>query len=193
VKVAPDKAVSLAYRLYDAAGELVDEVCADDPLEYLHGYAQIIPGIDEAIDGLAVGDRRVIKLPPALAFGERAEDAMLEIDRDDFPGGADVEVGDEVMTSGPGGVDVPMPIVALSESLITVDLNHPLAGQTVRFEVEVCAVRDASDEQIEAAQSEIDERIANEYRIVYDSDPPASDANLVQLRRREDVGTKDQP
>jgi len=193
VKVRPDTVVRLAYRLYDSSGELVDEVRVDGPIEFVHGYAQVLPGLDGAIDGVAEGEGCVAQLSPELAFGERSEEAMLEIDRHDFPGGADVQVGDEVLVSGPGGVEVPMPIVALTESLMVVDLNHPLAGQSVRFEMDVLSVRAATDEQIDAVQAEMDERIANERGIVYDSDLPGVEPaeNLVQIRRRETPVTKD--
>ena len=154
MKVSPDTVVRLAYRLYDSSGDLVDEVRAESPIEFVHGYAQVLPGLDGAIDGVAEREGCVAQLLPELAFGERSEEAMLEIDRHDFPGGADVQVGDEVLVSGPGGIEVPMPIVALTEALMLVDLNHPLAGQSVRFEIDVLTVRAATDEQIDAVQAE---------------------------------------
>lgn len=193
MKVSPDTVVRLAYRLYDSSGDLVDEVRAESPIEFVHGYAQVLPGLDGAIDGVAEGEGCVAQLLPELAFGERSEEAMLEIDRHDFPGGADVQVGDEVLVSGPGGIEVPMPIVALTEALMLVDLNHPLAGQSVRFEIDVLTVRAATDEQIDAVQAEMDEHIANERGIVYDSDFPGVEPaeSLVQIRRRETPVTKD--
>ncbi len=193
MKVAPDTVVTLAYRLFDEGEVMVDEVSTTEPIEYVHGYAQILPGLDQALEGMTAGESARAAMPPALAFGERADEAMLEIDRQEFPGGADVQVGDEVVFTGPDGVEVTMPVVAMGDSVLMVDLNHPLAGQTVRFDLDVLAVRLATDEEIDAMQAEMDERIANERGIVYDSDLPGGEptGSLVQLRRRNSPNVKD--
>ncbi len=171
--------VALAYRLCDEAGRVVDTVTADEPLRYVHGYAQILPGLEAGLEGAAAGERRTLRCPPDEAFGERADDNLLEIDRDDFPGGEQAAVGDEIVATSPDGVEVTHVVVEVSAESVWVDLNHPLAGQTVTFEVEVCEVRPATDEELDAAQRDADELIVGGATIVYGSEPPS---DLIPLR-----------
>lgn len=171
--------VALAYRLRDASGNLVDSVTADEPLRYVHGYAQILPGLEAGVEGAQAGERRTLTCPPDEAFGERADDNVLEIDRQDFPGGEQAAVGDEIVATSPDGVEVTHLVVEVTPEAVWVDLNHPLAGQTVTFEVEVCEVRPASDEELDLAQQDADERIVDGGTIVYQSEPTP---DLIQLR-----------
>lgn len=179
--------VAVTYRLYDEAGELADEVGPDAPLAYVHGYAQVIPGLEAGIEGAALGERRTLRLAPELAFGGRDEEAVLEIDRGDFPGSDRAAVGDELIAEAPDGTEVAFRVVGVSPDAIVVDRNHPLAGQSVRFEIEVVALRPASDAEIDAARADVDERVVYESTIVYGSEPsgggePAPE--LLQLRRK---------
>ena len=168
--------VSVAFRVFDEAGELVDTVEPDEPVIYVHGYGELIPGLEERLAGAAVGEHRTISVPPEEAFGLRDPSALLEIDRHDFPAGRDVAVGDEIVAEGPDGIAAVHRVLEIGHDAIVVDLNHPLAGQTVRFEVDVCAIRPATDEELDHAQATADERIAHASTIVYASRP------LVQLR-----------
>ncbi|MCA9625010.1 MAG: peptidylprolyl isomerase [Myxococcales bacterium] len=165
--VGPDMVVSVAYRLRDEGGACVDEVSRDEPLSFLVGYAQIVPGLEAGLLGAAAGERREIELGPEDAFGERDEEALLEVDRLDFPGGDSVERGDEVMSQRPDGVEVAHRVVEVSPEAVLIDLNHPLAGQRVRFEVEVLGVRPASDEELDRALAEVDELIVDAEAIGY--------------------------
>lgn len=185
--VAPDMQVAIAYRLFDAEGRQVDAVGSDEPLRYIHGYAQIIPGLEAGLEGARAGERRTLELAPDLAFGGRDEGALLEIERGDFPGAEAVAIGDEVIAEAPDGAEVGYRVVAVTPEAIVVDRNHPLAGQTVRFEVEVLAVRPASDDELDAARADADERVVYESTIVYGSEPPGGGhaaPDLVQLRRK---------
>ncbi len=181
--VAPDAFVTLRYRLYDANGRLCDQVSKSEPLRYVHGYAQIIPGLERAIEGARAGDRRKVALAPEEAFGERDDEAVLEIDLRDFPGAERAEVGDEIIATGPDGSECAYRIVAIGDNDIVADRNHPLAGQRVTFEIEVLAVRPASEQELAAAEADVDERIVYADTIVYGSEPEAEP--LVQLRRKE--------
>jgi FKBP-type peptidyl-prolyl cis-trans isomerase SlyD len=192
--VEPDAWVTVAYRLYDEAGQLVDEVGEDDPLGFVFGCAQVLPALERDLEGAKAGDRRTVEAGPGDAFGERDEGALLEVDRDDFPGGEAAKVGDEIVASGPDGVEVAHRVVEVTDDAVLVDLNHPLAGQRVRFEIEVCEVRAATDAELDAAQAAVDELIVGEGAIVYGSQPgdelpgdasggaDAPNEHLVQLR-----------
>jgi FKBP-type peptidyl-prolyl cis-trans isomerase SlyD len=187
--------VSVAFRLYDAAGDLLDEVTAAEPLTYVHGYAQLLRGLEAGLEGAAVGEARSIVVLPEEAFGEHDPDARLEIDPDDFPGAADARVGDEIVATGPDGVEAVHRILDVDEDAIVVDLNHPLAGEVLRFEVTICDVRPASDEDLERARQEAERNakaagqnlaIAHAERLVYGSESDSAAKrpipSLVQLR-----------
>lgn len=186
--------VSISYRLFDEAGELADEVPEHAPVQYIDGYAQLIFGLCEGLRGAKAGETRSIWLDPEQAFGTRDEGATLEIDRHDFPAAASVAVGDELVAARePDGEEAAYRVVEVTPDTIIADLNHPLAGQRVRFEVKVLEVRPASDEQLDAAYRDIDELIVYDPTIVYGSGPGAavesaaspspSPPQLVQLRR----------
>lgn len=197
--------VTLAFRLHDAAGLLRDEVTPREPLAFVHGYAQVIPGLEDGLLGARPGERRVLHLEPEQAFGERDPDARLEIDRRDFPSTQPVAVGDEIVCTAPDGSECAYVVVEVGEQEIVADRNHPLAGERVRFDVEVLAVRRASEDELRAAEIEMDERIVYADSIGYGSDPDgepdegsdacepsvleASGTPLVQLRRNPKSGS----
>jgi FKBP-type peptidyl-prolyl cis-trans isomerase SlyD len=157
--IGPDTSVTLSYTLFDEHDAPVDGASASEPLTYVHGYAQIVPGLEKRLAGLHAGDRTSIVLSPDEAFGERDEGAVLAVDKADFPDSGEVAPGDEFMAHGPDGEPIAMRVIEVQDDLFVVDTNHPLAGQKVRFEVEVSAVRPASEEEIEEAQAELEERI----------------------------------
>ncbi len=160
--IAPDTVVTLSYVLFDTQGEVVDRAGQAEPLTYVHGYAQIVPGLERQIEGLKAGDRGVFTVEASEAFGERDDDAIFAVDKEDFPDPGEVSVGDEFTAEGPDGEPVAMRVLEVREDGFVVDTNHPLAGQSVRFEVEVTGVRPASDEEIAEAQADLEERIAEE-------------------------------
>ncbi len=157
--IAPDTVVTLSYVLFDEHGEAVDQATAAEPLVYVHGYAQIVPGLERALEGLRAGERREITVAPEAAFGEHEDSGVFEVDKADFPDAGEVEVGDEFIAQGPDGEPVALRVVDILPDGFRVDTNHPLAGQTVRFQVEVSEVRAASEEEIAQAQAELEERI----------------------------------
>jgi FKBP-type peptidyl-prolyl cis-trans isomerase SlyD len=170
--IAPDTVVTLSYALFDEHGELVDragirpdagsEAGEGEPLTYVHGYAQLVPGLERQIEGLKPGERGVFTVEADEAFGEHDDDAVFAVDRSDFPDASSVAVGDEFMAEGPDGEPIAMRVLEVHADAFVVDTNHPLAGQRVRFEVEVSAVRAAAEEEIAAAQAELERAIADD-------------------------------
>jgi FKBP-type peptidyl-prolyl cis-trans isomerase SlyD len=169
--IAPDTLVTLSYVLFDERGEAVDRVTADEPLTYVHGYAQLVPGLERQIEGLKPGDRGAFTVEADEAFGQREDDAVFEVERSDFPSTEEVAVGDEFMAEGADGEPIAMRVVELREEGILVDTNHPLAGQRVRFEVEVAAVRPATEEEIAAAQAELEDMAEDHLGCGHDHGP----------------------
>ncbi len=152
--------VTVSFRLYDAGGDLLDEVKPDDPLAYVHGYAQIVVGLESGLLGAEEGEERSIVVPPEEAFGAHDPEALLEIDPADFPEADRAAIGGEIVATGPDGVEAVHRIVHVDDDAIVVDLNHPLAGETIRFEVRVCGVRAATEPELDMAKADVDERIA---------------------------------
>jgi FKBP-type peptidyl-prolyl cis-trans isomerase SlyD len=155
--IAPDTLVTLSYVLFDEQGEAVDRVTFEEPLTYVHGYAQLVPGLERQIEGLKAGDRGAFTVDADEAFGQRDDEAVFEVERSDFPANEVVAVGDEFMAEGADGEPIAMRVVEVRDEGVVVDTNHPLAGQRVRFEVEVAAVRPATEEEIAAAQAELED------------------------------------
>ena len=155
--VGPDTFVTLSYVLYDEDGDTVDQATAAEPLTYVHGYAQILPGLERGLAGLAAGEKREIVIEPEDAFGEHDDGGVFEVARGDFPESEELEAGQEFVAEGPDGDRIAMRVVEVHDDAVIVDTNHPLAGQRVRFEVQVASVRPASEEEIASAQSELEE------------------------------------
>jgi FKBP-type peptidyl-prolyl cis-trans isomerase SlyD len=169
--IAPDTVVTLSYALFDERGEVIDgagkligavttgDTSPCEPLTYVHGYAQIVPGLERRIEGLHQGDRQSFTMAPDEAFGERDEDAVFEVEKSDFPDADEVTVGDEFMAEGPDGEPFAMRVVEVRPEGFLMDANHPLAGQKLRVEVAVEAVRTASEEEIAAAQAALEDEV----------------------------------
>ena len=132
------------------SGEVFDSSEGRDPLTFLVGHRQMIPGFEEEMIGAAVGERREFTLTPDRAYGERDEQAVLQIPRDNFAPleqEAKLEVGMQLVAQMPHG-PAPFLILELTEELVTGDFNHALAGKSLTFSVEVVELRDASEEEI---------------------------------------------
>ena len=124
------------------SGEIFDTSEGRDPLTFLVGHKQMIPGFEEEMMGAKVGERRTFTLEPERAYGQRMEDAVQQIERAQF-GDIEPEVGMMLMS------DVgPFTVTAVADDLVTVDFNHKLAGETLEFSVEVVEIRAATEEEL---------------------------------------------
>jgi FKBP-type peptidyl-prolyl cis-trans isomerase SlyD len=142
-----DKVVSIHYTLTGDDGQVLDR-SGDTPLTYLHGHDNIVPGLEREIDGKSVGDKFRAVVVPADGYGERLADGEQEVPRDAFPEDAEVSAGDDFAVDGPDGELIPVWVIEVLDDHVRVDFNHPLAGKTLTFDVEVVSVRDSTaDEQ----------------------------------------------
>ncbi|MEK9650698.1 MAG: peptidylprolyl isomerase [Poseidonia sp.] len=141
--VAENTVASVHYTgTLPASGEVFDTSEGRDPLTFLVGHKQMIPGFEEEMMGAKVGERRTFTLEPERAYGQRMEDAVQKIEREQF-GDITPEVGMMLMS------DIgPFTVTAVDEQLVEVDFNHKLAGEALEFSVEVVEVRAASEEEI---------------------------------------------
>ena len=147
--IAEGKVVNLAYSLKNDAGEVLDQADLQDPFVYLHGGGQIVPGLETALEGTKKGDKKLVKVSPAEGYGEVNPELQLTVKRSQFPEGVEVEEGMEFEANGPGGQGVIFTVESFSADSVTINGNHPLAGMTLHFDVEVLDVRDATEEEKE--------------------------------------------
>ena len=146
--IAANKAVSIDYTLTNDAGEVIDSSAGGAPLVYLQGAGNIIPGLENALVGKSVGDELTVVVEPENAYGEYSAELVSTLSRSMFEGVDELEVGMQFHASAPDGQMQIVTIRDLDGDDVTVDGNHPLAGQRLTFQVKVVDVRDASEEEI---------------------------------------------
>ena len=146
--VADDMVVGLDYTLRLEDGEVVDSSEGGEPLEYLQGHGQIIPGLEKELYGLTVGDEKKVVVPPGEGYGEQDPDAFEKVDLDVFPPDMDLEPGMSLhMRDGDGEV-MEACVVEVQPDGVLLDFNHPLAGETLFFQVKIAALRHATQEEL---------------------------------------------
>lgn len=148
MKAAQGTVVSMHYTLTDDSGAVLDSSRDGEPLNYLHGHSNIIPGLEKALEGATAGFKSKVTVAPAEAYGEKNPEAIFEAPREHFPPDMKLEVGARVSADGPNG-PITFTIVTLTDTGAVLDANHPLAGKTLHFDVEITEVRNASKEEIE--------------------------------------------
>lgn len=149
MQIANDKVVAIHYTLTNAAGETLDSsVERGEPLAYLHGHGNIIPGLENALLGKAAGDKLNVEVAPGEGYGERHDQLIQQVPRSAFEGVDHLEPGMQFQAETGMGVRL-FTITEVGEGEVTIDGNHPLAGETLHFAVEITEVRDASAEEIE--------------------------------------------
>ncbi len=147
MQVARHKHVSFAYTLTAADGTVLDRSPEGEPLGYVHGTSSIIPGLETALEGHAAGEKLQVTVPPEDAYGVRDEALVHEVPKDRFETDAEIQPGMQVTASGPQG-DLAMVVVEVGAEHVTLDANHPLAGEALHFDVEIVDVRDATQQEL---------------------------------------------
>ena len=147
MQIARNKVVSINYTLRDEHGTVIDSSGGRAPLRYLHGKGNIIRGLEQALAGKAVGDKLDVTVPPEQGYGLRDERLVQILARAKFGDVANLAPGMQVRASGRQGSRL-VTVVRVDRDFVTVDGNHPLAGRTLHFSVEVADVRKASHEEI---------------------------------------------
>ena len=122
-------------------GSVFDSSEGNDPIEFTIGAHEVIDGFENAIVGMSAGDRKTESFPPDQAYGDREDDLVFHVPRSSLQGSMDVVVGDFVRVTLPDGQAAAMQVVAMDEEQVTLDANHPLAGKTLTFELELVSIR----------------------------------------------------
>lgn len=148
MQVANHKVVTIDYTLTDDQGAVIDTSKGGEPLAYIHGMNNIIPGLENALTGKQAGDSLTISVQPGEGYGERNDAMQQDVPREMFDGADEIQVGMQFHASDGDRTHV-VTVVGMSDTHITVDGNHPLAGQTLNFDVTIVDVRDATAEEME--------------------------------------------
>lgn len=135
------------YTLTDDAGEVIDTSEGREPLGYLHGAGNIVPGLEREMGGHVAGDRFVVDVAPEDGYGRHIPDLVQVLPRQSFAGVDELEVGMQFQAHTEQG-PISVSISAIDGDQITIDGNHPLAGKTLHFDIEVTSVRAATDEEL---------------------------------------------
>lgn len=146
LEVAADRVVSIEYDLHDDTGELI-ETTGGEPLTYLHGHDNVVPGLEKALRGKRPGDGFEVVVEAEDGYGEVVMDELLKLPRSMFEDG--IEVGDELVFEAEDGEESPIWVVAFEGDWVRVDLDHPLAGVRLHYQGRVVAVRDAAEVELE--------------------------------------------
>jgi FKBP-type peptidyl-prolyl cis-trans isomerase SlyD len=149
MKIASNKVATLHYTLKDDKGALIESSVGNEPLEYIHGIGNLIPGLEEKLEGKVAGDKLSVVVKAEDAYGERDEEMIEEVEKAEFDAGEELEVGKEFQYDDEDGNVFHVRVIKIEGDMVTVDGNHPLAGQNLAFDVEVISVRDATKEELE--------------------------------------------
>ena len=148
MQIANDKIVSFDYTLTNDAGDVIDSSQGGEPLVYLHGAQNIIPGLEGALEGKVSGDALKVVIEPADGYGEYNDALTQVVPASMFQGVENIEAGMQFQAETSDGVQV-VRIAKVDGDDVTIDGNHPLAGERLNFDVNVMDVRDASAEELE--------------------------------------------
>ncbi|MBN2554054.1 MAG: peptidylprolyl isomerase [Spirochaetales bacterium] len=148
MQVEKNKVVEIDYTLKDDSGQVIDSSEGKDPLSYIQGTGNLIPGVENALEGKNSGERVEITVPPETGYGVRDDSLMLTIERDKFSEVDDLKEGQRFRMETPDGPMV-FTVLKIDEAEVLVDGNHPLAGMTLSFDITIQSVRDATAEELD--------------------------------------------
>jgi FKBP-type peptidyl-prolyl cis-trans isomerase SlyD len=151
MQIGTNSVVSIHYTLRDETGEVLDASEGREPLDYMHGSGQIIPGLENALEGKSKGEELAVVIEPENGYGTRDESLVHEVPKSEFEVPDEIEVGMQFRVGDEGGTLI-MVVAGVGDEVVTLDGNHPLAGVTLSFDVSIADVREATEEEIKASQ-----------------------------------------
>ncbi len=146
--IADKKVVLIDYTLKNDTGDVIDSSEGGEPLAYIHGAQQIVPGLERELVGLEAGQTKDVVVAPEDGYGVQDPQGIFGVPRNAFPPDAKLNVGDSFLGEDESGGSVPVRVIELRDDMIIVDANHPLAGVTLHFHVAVREVRDATEDEL---------------------------------------------
>ncbi len=147
MQITEGAVVSIDYTLTNDAKETLDTSNGREPLAYLQGSSQLIPGLERALDGKSAGETLQVTILPEDAYGHRDDSKTTTVPREQIQGSEELTPGTQLRASGPEGEQI-LTVIKVDETEVTVDANHPLAGETLHFDVTVRDIRSATEEEL---------------------------------------------
>lgn len=149
MKIETNKVVSIDYTLKNDQGKVLDSSEGNEPLSFIYGNGNIISGLESALEGKSSGDELSVSIEPKDAYGEYDDTKMFEVGKEQFQDPTKVQEGMQVQGQTADGQVQIFTIKTIGEEKVTLDANHPLAGETLHFDVAVTDVRDATQEELD--------------------------------------------
>jgi FKBP-type peptidyl-prolyl cis-trans isomerase SlyD len=146
--IEKDRVVTIDYELKDVDGEVLDSSRGAEPLVYIHGNENIIPGLERQLVGKKAGDQVACVVPASEAYGERDDELVFEVPKSEFGDEAELEIGMQFHAHGEGGSKI-VTVLGIEGDKVKLDANHPLAGEELHFDVKIVDVREATAEELE--------------------------------------------
>lgn len=153
MRVKQGRVVLLDYMVRVGNGRVVETSAGKAPIEYLHGAGQILPALERALEGLKEGEQAAFSIAASDAYGERKDDNVVSLPRTLFPAEVKLEKGLCLYARASGGQSYPITVKEVKHDMVVVDLNHPLAGERLFFEVNIRGVRPAGNQEIFAGKA----------------------------------------
>jgi FKBP-type peptidyl-prolyl cis-trans isomerase SlyD len=147
MQIAQNSVAAFHYTLTDDQGQIIDSSAGRDPLTYLHGSGQIVPGLEKQMEGRSAGDKFSADVAPEEGYGVHHPELMQEVPREAVQGVEDIQPGMQFQGRGPQG-EINVTVTRVENDKVFIDGNHPLAGKTLHFAIEVADVREASAEEL---------------------------------------------
>lgn len=147
LKVDDGQVVTMHYTLL-VDGQVVDTSADDEPLQFIQGMGHIIPGLEHALYDLRVGDQKHVEVAPKDGYGEEQADAFMDVPRESFPADVPLELGTGLELQDKSGHAVHARIAAITDAVVRLNMNHPLAGKDLVFDVRIAGLRAATDEEV---------------------------------------------
>lgn len=147
--IQDDSVVTIAYTLTDEEGELIDSSEESGEIEYLHGHGNIVAGLERALSGRKIGESFEVQVEPEDGYGEYDDDLVMEVPRANMPDDVELELGMDFQIELEDGEPQVVSVVEIEDDTVTLDGNHPLAGELLNFSVTVRGIRPATAEELE--------------------------------------------
>ena len=148
MQIAQNAVAAFHYTLTDDEGQVIDSSKGREPLTYLHGSGQIVPGLEKQMEGRGAGDKFTADVTPEEGYGVHHAELLQEVPREAFQGVDDIQPGMQFQGRGPQGA-INVTVTKVEDGKVFIDGNHPLAGKTLHFDIEVTNVREATGEELE--------------------------------------------